>query len=255
MSSGPVLRAQHLALHRGSRSIYSDFSLDLSYGVTAVLGPNGIGKTTLLEALADPEGIRRGTLELDGRRLGRELRIARYFAETGYLPQKWSSYRGFTVRDSISYVSWLKGLRRAASRDATNRVLRELDLENLASRRVHKLSGGMQQRVGIAEAFVHSPRMVFLDEPTVGLDPEQRAVVRSYLRAQALTCGVVISTHLTDDVEAIADRVIVLSGGQAIFDGSPAELAALSRSSELNSSPLEAGYLEVVRRANGVSAE
>jgi ABC-2 type transport system ATP-binding protein len=248
--AGPVLRAQNLFLQRGSRPIYADFSLDLDVGVTAILGPNGIGKTTLLEAMADPATITRGELILGGDRVGAHVPLSRYFARTGFLPQKWSSYRGFTVRDTIAYVAWLKGLGGKEASSAVRRVLSDLDLERLATERVHKLSGGVQQRVGVAEAFVHAPDAVFLDEPTVGLDPEQRNVVRRYLRKQADARAVVVSTHLTDDVEAIADRVIVVSGGHAIFDGTPAELAGAGVSGTAAATAIEAGYLEVVRRIN-----
>jgi len=247
MKKGPVLRAIDLSLQRGSRFIYEDFSIDLEIGLTAVLGPNGVGKTTLLEALSDPATIRRGEVRLNDEPFERGSGDAPYFARTGFLPQKWTSYRGFSVRDTVSYVAWLKGLDSRASNDAVARVLRDLDLEHLARERVHKLSGGIQQRVGLAEAFVHDPLLVLLDEPTVGLDPEQRSIVRRYLKNEAKTKAIVLSTHLTDDVEAIADRVVVVLKGSIVFDGTPDELVALNTAAENNTAGIEAGYLEVIR--------
>lgn len=250
VEEGPVLRAQKLTLQRGSRSIYSDFSLEFSTGITAILGPNGIGKTTLLEALADPTTIQQGRVEVKDGLVGSDVTPAEYFAAIGFLPQKWTSYRGFTVRDSVFYVAWLKGLNASRARPAVGSVLADLNLQHLSKERVHKLSGGMQQRVGIAEAFVHEPAVVLLDEPTVGLDPEQRNVVRRYLKAQSDSRAVIVSTHLTDDIEAIADRVIVISNGGAVFDGTPAELAACGDGTAVAATGVEAGYLEVVSRSH-----
>lgn len=243
-----MLRADKLTLHRGSRAIYSEFSVEIGTGVTAILGANGVGKTTLLESLADPTTIAEGRVELVGQNIRADLFPQKYFAATGFLPQKWSSYRGFTVRDSVSYVAWLKGLKSASNRVAVDRVLAELDLQHLANERVHRLSGGMQQRVGIAEAFVHDPSVVLLDEPTVGLDPEQRHTVRRFLRSQAETRTVIVSTHMTDDVETIADRVLVIGNGTAAFDGTPAELAASGLGADNAATGIEGGYLAIVRR-------
>lgn len=254
MKAGPVLRARNLNLQRGSRPIYFDLSLDFGTGITAVLGPNGVGKTTLLEALSDPTSVKDGLIELEGRTVGSDLQPAEYFARTGFMPQKWAFYRGFSVQESITYSAWLKGLSSSQARSATVAVLKDLDLESVAKERVHRLSGGVQQRVGIAESFVHAPSVVFLDEPTVGLDPEQRHVVREYLKMQATSKTVVVSTHLTDDVEAIADRVVVISDGRVVFDAPPHALAARATTSGSAVPSVEAGYLKVIQARNQVGS-
>jgi ABC-2 type transport system ATP-binding protein len=245
---GPALRAVSIRLLRGPRAVYSDFSIDIGTGLTAVLGPNGVGKSTLLEGLTDPSVLVGGHIEINGLTVHGDVTIEDYFRRTGFLPQRLDFYRGFTVRDTVEYTAWLKGLTSRDARRATSAVLEDLDLVSFASTRVHKLSGGLQQRVGIAEAFVNGPEVVVLDEPTVGLDPEQRDVVRRYLKAAAATRTIIVSTHLTDDVQSVADRVVVVSGGGAIFDGTPSELASQAGRGEHGGTALEAGYLEVVRR-------
>ncbi|TPG05170.1 ATP-binding cassette domain-containing protein [Curtobacterium flaccumfaciens] len=254
-TGGPALRAVEISLQRGSRAIYSNFTIEFGRGLTAVLGPNGIGKSTLLEGLTDPARLTTGRLEYDGLVVGKELRAEEYFRNIGFLPQRLDFYRGFTVRETVEYAAWLKGMNSRAARKAADSVLAELDLAAYAKTRVHKLSGGMQQRVGIAETFVNQPAIVVLDEPTVGLDPEQRDLVRRYLKDAAAVRTIIVSTHLTDDVKAIADRVVVISGGGAIFDGKPDELASRAEGADPSGSGLEAGYLEIVRRNHSAVSE
>jgi ABC-2 type transport system ATP-binding protein len=250
----PVLRAVDVTLGRGTRVIYRDFTLSLERGITMILGPNGTGKTTLLEHLVDPRDLLDGHLEFEGRAVGADLPLRDYFARLGFLPQKWVAYGGFTVRDVLRYSAWVKGLSSRESRLAADRALEAFGLASRSRTLVGRLSGGLQQRVGIAEAFVHGPSLVLLDEPTVGLDPEQRSVVRRYLRAQAHSAAIVVSTHLTDDVEAIADRVVVVADGVVLFDGTPAELAELGASGGGPGSRLEAGYLAVIGQRSGVAS-
>ncbi|MBF4625208.1 ABC transporter ATP-binding protein [Clavibacter sp. VKM Ac-2872] len=250
----PVLEAVDITLGRGSRIIYKNFNITLRQGITMVLGPNGTGKTTLLEHLASPRDILDGHLELQGRPVGSDLPLRDYFARIGFLPQKWESYSGFTVIDTLEYVAWLKGLSSPKARSAAQEALVAFGLTDHAKTSVAKLSGGLQQRVGIAEAFVSNPDIVLLDEPTVGLDPEQRSLVRKYLKSNAQSKAIVVSTHLTDDVDAIADRVIVVADGVALFDGTPAELAQRGETMNGDDSPLEAGYLSIVGASAGTAS-
>jgi ABC-2 type transport system ATP-binding protein len=240
-----ILRAERISLARGRRRIYEDLNLSFGQGITAILGPNGAGKTTLLEGLLRPGDLGGGSLSLDGEYVPHDLSVSAFLKQVGHMPQDWRFFTPFTVQESVQYVAWLKQLPRASVEEAVVRVLRATDLLEQREAKIRKLSGGMRQRVGLAEAFVNNPRLVLLDEPTVGLDPGQRALFRQYVRAQANDRAVVLSTHLTDDVDAIADRVLVVSDGTVLFDGSPTSLAELGAGAT-GMTPLEAGYLSVV---------
>nr|WP_241732445.1 ATP-binding cassette domain-containing protein [Galbitalea soli] len=235
-----------MTIRRGSRVIYDDVSIAFDSGVTAILGPNGAGKTTLLEALLTPPRAGNATIRFVGARVDDSDSFRAFLAGVGYMPQDWTYFSGFTARESVEYAAWLKGARGSSVRSVASAALDSVDLTAFAHVKVRRLSGGLKQRVGLAEAFVNDPRAVLLDEPTVGLDPAQRASYRRFLRGHATDRAVVISTHLTDDVEAIADRVVVIAAGRIIFDGAPAELAAHGTRTEGTASALEAGYLSVV---------
>lgn len=244
-----MLEARGLSLRRGRRRVFDGLDLRLEPGITALLGPNGAGKTTLLEAFANPRRIAAGELTVDGSVVtGSRETITRYLASSGFMPQHWQFFRGFTALESVEYVAWLKQVPRADLRAAAVRALGAVGLEDHLHERVSSFSGGMRQRVGLAEALVNTPAVVYLDEPTVGLDPEQRSTFRAALRREGNDRVTLLSTHLTDDVAAIADRVVVIAHGRRLFDGSPAELAEQARDSDGDemSSKLEQGYLRVL---------
>lgn len=165
------------------------------------------------------------------------------------MPQHWTFFAGFTALESVQYNAWLTGMKPAAARAAARAVLVEVGLADQADMRVGRLSGGQRQRVGLAEALVSDARVVILDEPTVGLDPQQRAQFRGLLSARASAAAVLLSTHLTEDVTAIADRVIVFADGRIRFDGSPDELAAESPPTSAGASRLESGYVAVLQNS------
>ena len=200
--------------------------LALSPGVVGVLGPNGAGKTTLLRILATVLAPDDGSLALlghdpataDGR-----LAIRR---RLGYVPQEPGFYRGFTAFQFVDYVAILKEWAvRRARHDEVRRVLALVGLEGVMHKRIKALSGGMRRRLAIAQALVGRPDLLIMDEPTAGLDPEQRLRFRELLSTEAAAATVVLSTHQTDDVAALCQRVVVLLDGTVRFTGTPAELA------------------------------
>lgn len=244
-----ILNACRLSLFRGSRQVFDNFSIDLNCGVTAILGPNGAGKTTLLNALVAPANISSGTLQFEGNKVPLSNGSKTYLSRVGHMPQDWRYFSGYTAIESVEYAGWLKCVPGASLRFAAEIALREVGLEESKNVKIRRMSGGMRQRVGLAEAIVNNPALVVLDEPTVGLDPAQRMAFRRALLRRSATAAVVLSTHLTDDVEATADRVIVLADGKLKFDGSPRELSAFaSGSGDEASTSLERGYLHVLER-------
>ena len=198
-------------------------------GVIGLLGPNGAGKTTLLRMLATVLSPTEGTvrlLGLDPRRAHDRLAIRR---QLGYLPQSVTLYPGFTAFDLVDYVAVLKEITdRDERRDEVRRVLTTVGLHEQMHRRIRMLSGGMQRRVALATAMLGSPRLLVLDEPSAGLDPDQRLRLREVLSAAGRVGTVIVSTHQTEEVAAFCQRVVVLHRGRICFDGAPGTLAHIA---------------------------
>ncbi len=225
----PVVSVRGLTKHFGSTVALDHVDLEAGAGVTGLLGPNGAGKTTLLRILATVAAPDEGTVELMGHDPGQVTERRAIRRELGYLPQEPGYHRAFSAFDFVDYVAILKEWAdRSARHDEVRRVLGLVGLTSVMDRRILELSGGMRRRVGIAQALVGSPRLLVLDEPTAGLDPEQRLRFRELLSTQAERSTVMLSTHQTDDVAALCQRVVVLLRGRLRFDGTTRELAQLA---------------------------
>jgi ABC-2 type transport system ATP-binding protein len=222
-----AVRADGLSRRYGATRALDEVDLTLERGITGLLGPNGAGKTTLLSILAtvnEPDAGRVSVFGLDPRDAAERVEIRR---RLGYLPQELGYHRHFTVAAFLDYVAILKEItdrRRRAEEVA--RVLDAVGLERRARTRIRALSGGMRQRLGIAQALLGQPGLLILDEPTAGLDPEQRLRSRELLSDLPGDPVIVLSTHQADDIAAICPKVIVLLNGRVRFTGSPAGLAA-----------------------------
>jgi ABC-2 type transport system ATP-binding protein len=194
-------------------------------GVTGLLGPNGAGKTTLLRVLATvlaPQQGRVRLLGLDPSDPGERREIRR---RLGYLPQDPGYSRSFTAFELVDYIAVLKEMTdRRERHDEVRRVLELVDLGDVSGRKVKALSGGMRRRLGLAQALLRDPELVVLDEPTVGLDPEQRLRFRDLVSRAGEDRTVVLSTHQTEDVAALCEHVVVVDRGRALFSGSVPEL-------------------------------
>jgi ABC-2 type transport system ATP-binding protein len=205
-------------------------SLTAGTGVTGLLGPNGAGKTTLLRMLATVLAPDDGRLRLLGRDpgdAGERLEIRR---RLGYLPQEPGFHRGFTAFEFVDYVAILKEMTSRRQRhDEVRRVLAEVGLSAASSTKIRALSGGMRRRVGLAQALLGEPELLVLDEPTVGLDPEQRLRFRELISRAGEGRCVILSTHQTEDVAALCGVVVVVHAGRTLFSGAPADLVALAQ--------------------------
>jgi ABC-2 type transport system ATP-binding protein len=201
-------------------------SFDVGPSVTGLLGPNGAGKTTLMRMVATVLAPDRGELRLLGRDPSASSDRVEIRRRLGYMPQEPGFYRSFTAFEFVDYVAILKEMTdRAARHDEVRRVLAEVGLEGVSHRKVKALSGGMRRRLALAQALLGTPDLLVLDEPTAGLDPEQRLRFREVVSQLPHQPTVLLSTHQTEDVTALCERVIVLAGGEVRFDGIPGELA------------------------------
>jgi len=209
----------------GRTQALAGVSLQAGAGVTGLLGPNGAGKTTLLRMLATVLAPDAGRVRLLGRDPGQpddRLEIRR---RLGYLPQEPGFHRGFTAFEFVDYVAILKEMTdRHARHDEVRRVLDMVGLTTVSGKKIRALSGGMRRRVGLAQALLGEPDLVVLDEPTVGLDPEQRLRFREMISRIGEGRSVILSTHQTEDVAALCATVAVVHGGRTLFHGTPAQL-------------------------------
>ncbi|MEU0677286.1 ABC transporter ATP-binding protein [Streptomyces sp. NPDC006172] len=247
-----TVTATGLSLRYGGTHALDGVSLRLARGVTGLLGPNGAGKTTLLRVLATALPPDRGeftALGHDPRTAAGRVGLRRAL---GYLPQNPGFHPDFTAFDFVDYVAILKELTdRAARHREVRRVLEAVDLSHVRSKRIKRLSGGMRQRVALAAALVGDPGFLVLDEPTVGLDPEQRMRFRELIAAAGEGRTVLLSTHQTEDVAMLCHRVLVLAHGRIRFEGTPAELTARAAGRVWSSAERDPGALAGWRTGAG----
>jgi ABC-2 type transport system ATP-binding protein len=242
-----AIAAESLSVRAGRRLVIDGLGLTLDTGVHGLLGPNGAGKTTLMKAFATVVRPHAGELGLAGvdARHGDLREIRR---RVGYLPQTFGFYPRYTAREFVEYLAWLKEMPRGAIAGAVERALDRVGLADRADSRMKTLSGGMVRRVGIAQAIVNDPEILLLDEPTAGLDPEQRVGFRGLLRDVGADSCVVVSTHLVEDVAAACDDAMVIEDGRLAFRGSIGDLeAAAEASDDSTASAAERGYTAILR--------
>lgn len=190
-------------------------SLRLHRGVYGLLGENGAGKTTLLRMLCGILKPTSGTIAFDGIDVSEEG----YRAVLGYLPQDFGYYPEFTAMDFLLYFAALKGLSAKQAKQKAEELLALVSLEDAARKKIKTFSGGMKQRLGIAQALLNDPKLVILDEPTAGLDPKERVRFRNLIETLGKDSIVLLSTHIVSDIEHIADQVLMMKDGQLIFEG------------------------------------
>ncbi len=234
----------------GRTQAVAGVTLETGPGVFGLLGPNGAGKTTLLRMMATVIQPNSGTLRLLGRDPGGYGPRKQIRRRLGYLPQVLGYYPGFTVAEFVEYFALLKDMPSERVPGAVAAAIERVSLGNRARAKLRTLSGGMLRRVGIAQAIVNEPELLLLDEPTAGLDPEQRVQFRALLRELGRRATVIVSTHLVEDVGAACGEVALMDEGRIVFHGTPAELAARADGTAASGdAPLERGYSAVLAQA------
>ena len=190
-------------------------SLRLHSGVFGLLGTNGAGKTTLMRMLCGILQPTSGTIAFDGM----DVREEGYRAVLGYLPQDFGYYPEFTAMDFLIYMAALKGLPKPSAKRRANELLELVGLQDMSRKKIKTFSGGMKQRLGIAQALLNDPKLLILDEPTAGLDPKERVRFRNLIGQLGKDSIVLLSTHIVSDIEHIADEVLMMKDGNLIYHG------------------------------------
>jgi ABC-2 type transport system ATP-binding protein len=235
----------------GRNTAVAGVTLEAGPGVFGLLGPNGAGKTSLLRMLATILPPSSGSLRLLDKDPSRPTARREIRRRLGYLPQNLGYYPSFTVVEFVEYFALLKEVPPVRVPKAVAVAVERTDLGPKARAKLRTLSGGMLRRVGIAQAIVNDPELLLLDEPTAGLDPEQRVHFRALLRDLGQHATVVVSTHLVEDVGAACTEVALMDAGKIVFHGTPGELTARGTEHGTGDAPLERGYTAVLAQARG----
>lgn len=238
-----------LVVRYRKRTALDGVRIDLGPGVHGLLGPNGAGKSTLMRVLATVTPPTAGAVRVAGFDPSASGAAREARRRLGYLPQAFGFYPRFTVREFVEYFAWLKEVPAHRIPFAVQRAIGRVDLGSRAEDQLRRLSGGMIRRVGIAQAIVNDPDVLLLDEPTAGLDPEQRVDFRALVRELGVDACVLLSTHLVEDVAAACDDVVLLQEGRVLFTGTPRELVAQADGDSPGDSPVERGYTTILRAA------
>lgn len=218
------LSIDKLTKHFGSKVAVDGVSSTLTPGVYGLLGANGAGKTTLMRMLCSILEKTSGKITFNGRNIidmGADYRDI-----LGYLPQNFGYYPNYSASEFLFYIAALKGIPRGEAKKRIIKLLDMVDLSDVSSKKIKTFSGGMKQRIGIAQAMLNNPKVLILDEPTAGLDPKERVRFRNILSDYAGDNIVLLSTHIVSDIEAIAERVLLMKSGKLLLQGTVSELVS-----------------------------
>ncbi|MDR0287399.1 MAG: ABC transporter ATP-binding protein [Clostridiales bacterium] len=218
------LDVNRLTKQFGTKTAVHDFTLTLTNGVYGLLGANGAGKTTLMRLICGVQKPSSGTVCCNGKNI--DLLGEQYRTLLGYLPQVFGYYSDFTAFDFLLYVAALKGLSKKEARSRGVILLDTVGLLEVKNKKIKTFSGGMKQRLGIAQAMLNEPKVLILDEPTAGLDPKERVRFRNLISAFSKDRIVLLSTHIVSDVEYIADEILVMKSGKLLHSGKPQAVTA-----------------------------
>lgn len=216
---------------RGSRiHALQNVTLNIGSGMFGLVGPNGAGKTTLMRIIAGLMNPTSGSVRVFGYDLSSAQGKQSAKAQLGYLPQELGLYPNLTAAEFLDYIAILKGITETAQRrKQVAELLDVVRLTDAANRRLKTYSGGMKRRVGIAQALLGNPKLIIVDEPTVGLDPEERVRLRNLLSDTAQRCTIILSTHIIEDISQSCNDLAMMEGGEVIYRGSPRDLINRAR--------------------------
>lgn len=221
-----TIEIKHVSKCYGKKQALKDVTLTINQGMFGLLGRNGAGKTTLMKTLAALHQKSEGTISVCGVPIEKAKEIR---SMTGYLPQDFSMYPNMTVLEALDYLGTLSGMTKAERAERIRLLVKKVNLTEHQHKKVKALSGGMKRRLGIAQALLHDPKVLIVDEPTAGLDPEERIRFRNLLTEAAEDRIVILSTHIVGDIEASCEDVAILNEGQILWKGTVSELLANAR--------------------------
>ena len=226
-----MIEVSHLTKQYGNHLAVDDVSFTVADGqICGLLGPNGAGKSTIMNILTGYLSATSGQVTVAGHPLPEEADAAK--ACVGYLPEQPPLYTEMTVQEYLTFAAELKGVKKAERKEQVCRAARRTGLETVLPRLIRSLSKGYKQRVGIAQALLGSPRLIILDEPTVGLDPAQVIEIRKLIRELGRAHTVILSSHILSEVQAVCRQILILSKGHLAAAGSLEELTADGKSLE-----------------------
>lgn len=216
------LKIENLSKHYGKKAALKNVSITFTDGIYGLLGPNGAGKSTLMNIVTQNISADGGEIFWNGEKtsaLGVKFRSL-----IGFMPQQQELYPTFTAERFVGYLAALKGISSKDIKGEVARVLSLVELSDVANKKIGGFSGGMKQRVLIAQALLGDPKLMILDEPTAGLDPKQRVIIRRLIGSLAEGRIIIVSTHIVSDIETIADKIVMIRAGEIIENGSVHEL-------------------------------